>query len=90
MGKPVGILLAGWLGQTLKLSRKPAGSTWGQIAGIGYLAGIGFTVSLLVANLAYRNEIALLNAATFGIFAASVLSGVVGIMVLRATSNSKA
>ena len=90
VGKPVGILLAGWLGQTLKLSRKPAGSTWGQIAGIGYLAGIGFTVSLLVANLAYRNEIALLNAATFGIFAASVLSGVVGIMVLRATSNSRA
>ena len=63
----------------------PAGVTWQQIYGVGWLAGIGFTMSLFVADLAFAGpgEAATLAAAKVGVLAASVVAGVGGWLVLR-------
>lgn len=81
LGKPLGILTFGWLGVKLKLATLPSGVVWRQIAGAGILAGIGFTMSLFIANLAFEDT-AFLPIAKLGIFSASILAGVVGTLVL--------
>lgn len=87
LGKPIGILLASWLANVFKLAHKPKNITWMHIAGVGILAGTGFTVSLLVTGLAYENNAALQNAAIIGIFTASVAASFIGLLVLRQTSQ---
>ena len=62
----------------------PMGVTWVQLAGVGCLAGIGFTMSLFVADLAFADEL-LTATAKVGILAASLASGVVGIAVLASS-----
>jgi NhaA family Na+:H+ antiporter len=81
VGKPLGITLLSWLAVRSGRGALPAGVTWGQVAGAGCLAGIGFTMSLFVADLAFADE-ALITAAKIGILAASLTSGVVGFLVL--------
>ena len=84
VGKPAGILLASWLAVKSGRGALPMGVTWVQLAGAGCLAGIGFTMSLFVADLAFAD--ALLTAtAKVGILAASLASGVVGIAVLASS-----
>ena len=81
LGKPIGITLASWLAVRLGLGALPAGTTWFQIHGAGWLGGIGFTMSIFVAGLAFKEE-ALLNMAKLGIFTASLLAGIVGSVLL--------
>ena len=81
LGKPVGIVVATWL--ALRLGAQfPAGVGWRGVIGVGFLAGIGFTVAIFVADLAYAEE-ARLAAAKVGIFTASLLAGVAGYLLLR-------
>jgi NhaA family Na+:H+ antiporter len=63
-------------------ARLPADATWFGVLGIGSLAGIGFTVALFVAQLAYP-EGPLLAQAKVGIFAGSIASGIIGYLLLR-------
>ena len=77
IGKPVGILLFSWLAVRLKVAQLPAASGWLEIAGVGLLAGIGFTVALFVTNLAFI-EPANTDAAKVGILTASVVAGLLG------------
>jgi NhaA family Na+:H+ antiporter len=84
LGKPAGILLGTWLAVRLG-AQLPAGATWPGILGVGAVAGIGFTVALFVAQLAYPDE-ALLTHAKVGIFAGSIASGLVGYLLLRRLS----
>jgi NhaA family Na+:H+ antiporter len=81
LGKPIGITLASWLAVRLHLGVLPEGSTWLQIHGAGWLGGIGFTMSIFVAGLAFKEE-ALLNMAKLGIFTASLLAGIAGSVLL--------
>lgn len=81
LGKPIGITLASWLAVRLGLGALPVGTTWFQIHGAGWLGGIGFTMSIFVAGLAFKEE-ALLNMAKLGIFTASLMAGVVGSLLL--------
>lgn len=81
IGKPVGITLASWLAVRLRLATLPAGVTWGHIHGAGWLGGIGFTMSLFVAGLAFGDE-ALLKIAKLGILVASSLAALVGSALL--------
>jgi Na+:H+ antiporter, NhaA family len=81
LGKPIGITLASYLAVRLRLGALPAGTTWLQIHGAGWLGGIGFTMSIFVAGLAFREE-ALLNMAKLSIFTASLLAGLVGSVLL--------
>lgn len=80
-GKPVGILAGCWLAVRLG-AELPAEATWRGVLAVGAVAGIGFTVALFVARLAYA-DVQLLAHAKVGIFAGSLLSGVLGYLLLR-------
>jgi NhaA family Na+:H+ antiporter len=82
-GKPVGILLACWLAIRFGGAGMPAGAKWRHLAGVGVVAGIGFTVSIFISSLAF-DEQGLEAEAKAGIFAASVLAAVAGLALLRA------
>jgi Na+:H+ antiporter, NhaA family len=82
-GKPLGITLAAWGAVRLGFASLPGGVTWRMIGGAGLLGGIGFTMAIFIASLAFINEPGLLVAAKLGIFAASLVAGVAGWLVLR-------
>lgn len=78
VGKPVGVIGVSWLAVRLGWCRLPPDVTWGGIALIGLLAGIGFTMSIFVAMLAFQDE-ALLGAAKLGVLLGSAVAGVLGL-----------
>ncbi len=82
LGKPLGILLASWLAVRAGAADLPSGVAWRHVHGAGWLAGIGFTMSLFVAGLAFPDP-AVLDTAKLGVFAASLLAGSVGYALLR-------
>ena len=88
VGKPVGIMLATALGVRLRLGRLPGALSFRDILGAGCVAGIGFTVSLFIAELSFTD--ALLSDAKTGILAASLLSAGLGIGWLTAVRSKRA
>lgn len=81
LGKPIGITIATWL--AVKVGAEfPAGVSWLGVISVGFLAGIGFTVAIFVANLAYEDA-GRLTGAKVGIFTASIIAGVLGYVLLR-------
>ena len=74
LGKPLGITFASWLAVRSGFAALPAGVTWGHVHGAGWLGGIGFTMSLFVAELAFSDE-AQLTLAKLGILVASLCAG---------------
>lgn len=83
VGKWFGVTAASWLAIKTGLAAMPSGLTMRHIHGIGLLAGIGFTMSIFVADLAFTNEPGLLLMAKIGILLASVISGFCGYCWLR-------
>jgi Na+:H+ antiporter, NhaA family len=81
IGKPIGIVLFSWLATRTRLVGMLDGIGWRQIVGVGMLGGIGFTMSLFIANLAFGDGPAL-ETAKVGILVASVVSGIAGAIVL--------
>jgi NhaA family Na+:H+ antiporter len=89
VGKPLGITLMSWLAVKSGKGMLPASVTWAQVAGAGCLAGIGFTMSLFISELAF-NDPGLITAAKIGILAASLTSGVLGFVILgRSLPNGR-
>ena len=84
VGKPVGIFVATWLTVKTGLSDLPEGSTWGNIAGVAILGGVGFTMAIFITNLSFADP-AIIAVAKASIMAASVVAGILGFFVLRAT-----
>ena len=82
IGKPIGILGAIWFGKVAKIIDIPKSISWNQLLGISLIAGIGFTVSLLITSIAYKDLIDLKNAATLGVFSGSLLSATAGLYLL--------
>lgn len=80
-GKTIGITLASWLAVKSGLASLPAGIRWTHINGAGWLGGIGFTMSIFVAGLAFSDE-AMLTSAKLGILTASALASLAGSAVL--------
>ncbi len=78
VGKPLGVLLGTWLPVRLGLCTLPAGMDWAGVTLIGMLAGIGFTMSIFVANLAF-SQAELLDAAKLGVLCGSLVSAVLGL-----------
>jgi NhaA family Na+:H+ antiporter len=76
-GKPIGVLLFSFLSVTLGLSALPKGLKWKQIVGIGFLAGIGFTMSIFITLLAYSDPM-LITESKISILLASLVSGILG------------
>lgn len=90
IGKPVGVILASWISVKMGIAGLPRGVTWHHIIGAGCLAGIGFTMAIFIANLAFPNtEFGIMERqhAIIGILAASSLASVVGLVVLAMAPN---
>jgi len=81
IGKPLGFVLACALAVRLGLAQKPEAYSWRQLAGAGALAGIGFTMSLFIAGQAFPDA-GDFAAAKIAVFAASVLSSLIGVALL--------
>jgi len=75
-------VLFSWLAVRSGAAQLPAGVTWRAIAGAGCLGGIGFTMSLFIAELALTGT--LLDAAKVGTLLGSAVSAIVGLLLLRA------
>ena len=90
VGKPLGITAAAFAAVRLRVAALPEGVGWAALHGCAWLGGIGFTMSLFIAALAFEDSQAL-DSAKIGILGGSVLAGVVGAFVVRAgTRSSKA
>ncbi len=89
VGKTLGITGAAWLGVRLGIARLPEGANWKMMFGIAAVAGIGFTVSLFVAELAFTDG-ALRDAAKIGVLAASAVAAVIGGIALSRACRDKA
>jgi NhaA family Na+:H+ antiporter len=89
LGKLLGINLFSLLAIRLKLSSLPHNSTWKQMIGVGLLAGIGFTMSIFIALLSFKNEIEIQNEAKFAILIASFIAAVSGYLLLNLGSGRR-
>jgi NhaA family Na+:H+ antiporter len=84
VGKQIAVLGVSWLLVSLKWAKIPEGATWLQVYGIALLCGIGFTMSLFVASLAFEYQgQQYIESVRLGIITASLLSAVMGYLVLR-------
>jgi NhaA family Na+:H+ antiporter len=83
VGKIVGVTLFAYAGQRLGFAEVPEGVTPSQFLGVAALAGIGFTVSLFITELAF-DEASIIEEAKVGILVASILAAAVGALILRA------
>jgi len=88
LGKPIGVILFSYLGVVLGIASLPRGAGFKDILGVGFLAGIGFTMSIFISMLAFNNEL-LVSEAKGGIFTASLLSGLIGYLILRSGANAR-
>ena len=84
VGKTLGISSAVLLALRLRIGVLPDGVGMCQVWGVAALGGIGFTVSLFIAELGYR-DMALTETAKIGVFAGSLLAGTPGAVILRST-----
>ncbi|MDI9342221.1 MAG: Na+/H+ antiporter NhaA [Sediminibacterium sp.] len=82
-GKPLGIMLFCALAIYMKWSELPSGVTFLQLLGAGCLAGIGFTMSIFITLLAFPDNAAAITGSKIAIIIASVLSGVIGYIILK-------
>ncbi len=88
LGKQLGVFLFSWGAVKMGVADMPSNSTWKQFYGVSMLAGIGFTMSLFIANLAF-GEGAVLDNAKIGILLASFVAGISGWMILSSSSTSQ-
>ena len=89
LGKVLGIVIACWIAVRFRAARLPAGVGWPHIVGVAAAAGVPFTVSLFIAEIALDGGV-LLQAAKLGILAAAALAGVAGFVLLRRAERGQA
>lgn len=89
IGKLVGINLFSFIAIKFKLSSLPQNSSWTQMIGVGFLAGIGFTMSIFIALLSFKGEIEIQDEAKFAILIASFLAAFLGYLILNLGSKKK-
>ena len=80
VGKPIGVLVAVWLTVRLRIGTLPAGLGFAHVLVLGVVAGIGFTMSIFVAQLAFDDP-RLLAAAKLGVLVASAVAGILGLVL---------
>jgi NhaA family Na+:H+ antiporter len=80
LGKPIGVFAFSWLAVRSGFATLGAGLSWPYVAAGAFLTGIGFTMSLFIAGLAF--EPAILNAAKLGILSASIIAAAIGSLIL--------
>ncbi|MBR8537677.1 Na+/H+ antiporter NhaA [Carboxylicivirga sediminis] len=82
-GKGIGITVFSWLAVRLGFAVKPKRSSWMSFLGLGFLGGIGFTMSIFIASLGFKESAELLNQAKIGIFVGSIVAGLFGFYLLK-------
>jgi Na+:H+ antiporter, NhaA family len=82
-GKPLGIALFCFIAVSIGVCKLPDDLKWSHIVGAGLLGGIGFTMSIFIANLAFAGSAATVNASKMAILVASLSAGVLGFLMLR-------
>ena len=87
LGKLIGINVFSMIAIKLKISSLPQNSSWTQMLGVGLLAGIGFTMSIFIALLSFKEEIQIQDEAKFAILIASFISAVSGYIILNVNSS---
>ena len=83
IGKPIGVLATTWIIARFTRATLPTGIAWRDVGAVGVLAGIGFTVSLLISELAFMGDSGGLNSAKTAVLTASLLSAALAAVVLR-------
>lgn len=86
VGKPIGIFLFSFLSVSLGICALPQDLKWNQIIGIGFLGGIGFTMSIFITLLAF-DQAELIIQSKIAIFLASLIAGIIGFLWLRRTTK---
>ena len=87
VGKMFGITLMTWIGMKLPFTSSPSDLNFRSLLGLAATAGIGFTVSLFITNLAF-DDIEIINQSKIGILFASVIAGIVGLLLLSAGTKN--
>ncbi|MCB0356324.1 MAG: Na+/H+ antiporter NhaA, partial [Bdellovibrionales bacterium] len=81
IGKPLGVFGVTYVFSKLRVISLPEGVSWGQIIGVGFLAGIGFTMSLFISSLALPAELEVYSKT--GIIVGSLVSGIIGAVMIK-------
>lgn len=89
IGKPLGVLTMAFFATKTGLAKMPSDINWAQLAGVAWLTGIGFTMSLFIGGLAF-DDAALLNEVRLGVIAGSIASAIAGCSIIAAATNAKA
>jgi len=88
IGKPLGIILFSFLSVKMKLARMPEDINWKLLLGSGFLAGIGFTMSIFITILAFKDP-AIISNTKFIILISSLLAGSIGFLLIRNTTRTE-
>ena len=86
-GKFIGVALFSYFSAKFKITELPSGVNFNQILGISAIAGVGFTMSIFIDNLAFAGDLISLNSAKVGIIIGSLISGLTGYIILRLSKN---
>jgi NhaA family Na+:H+ antiporter len=88
VGKPIGIFGFTYLATKLGLVKKPDSLSWFEIIAVGFLGGIGFTMSIFITHLAFVDE-SLIDAVKLGVFIASFIAAIIGVLLLKTIKEVK-
>ena len=89
VGKQIGVFLFSIIAIKLKIAQMPNNANWMSFYGVGILAGIGFTMSLFIGNLAFVENIEYIDGVKIGVLAGSLLSTLIGYSLLLLTTKSR-
>lgn len=89
IGKPIGIVGFTYLAAKLKIIQKPDNISWNEVLAVGFLGGIGFTMSIFITHLAFLNE-EIIAAVKLGVFAASFIAAILGVLLILNGKRAKA
>ncbi len=86
IGKPLGIFTFTWLAAKIGLVSKPDTLSWMQVLAVGFLGGIGFTMSIFITHLAFADQV-IIDSVKLGVFAASFIAAVIGVVLIMKGSR---
>ena len=81
IGKPIGIFGFTYILTKLRIIKKPENISWYEVIAVGFLGGIGFTMSIFITHLAFSNE-TIIAAVKLGVFAASFIAAIIGVTLI--------
>lgn len=83
LGKTIGVFLFSFISIKMKIAALPENTNFKLILGAAVLSGVGFTMSVFIGNLAFYDEILFINSAKIGIISGSLISGIIGFIIIK-------